>query len=65
MRLKSKPFTMWTASGVWVTNVLAWSRTLLGLLGKNDQAKIQIELTPNQFKLHAGQPYFLPAYMFQ
>jgi protease-4 len=40
-------------------------RNLLRFAGKNDQTKIQIELTPNQFKLQAGRMYFLPAYMFQ
>ena len=40
-------------------------RNLLRFFGKNDQAKIQIELAPNQFKLQAGKLYFLPGYMFQ
>ena len=40
-------------------------RTLFRYVGKNDRTKIQIELTPNQFKLQAGRLYFLPAYMFQ
>jgi hypothetical protein len=34
-------------------------------MGKNDRTKIQIELTPNQFKLQTGKLYFLPGYMFQ
>ena len=40
-------------------------RNLFRFMGKNDRAKIQIELTPNQFKLQAGHLYFLPSYMFQ
>ena len=40
-------------------------RNLFRLMGQNDKAKIQIELTPNQFKLQAGHMYFLPGYMFQ
>ena len=40
-------------------------RNLFRYMGKNDRTKIQIELTPNQFKLQAGRLYFLPAYMFQ
>jgi protease IV len=40
-------------------------RNLLRFMGKNDKAKIQIELTPNQFKAQAGKLYFLPSYMFQ
>jgi protease-4 len=40
-------------------------RNLFRFMGKNDKAKIQIELTPNQFKLQAGHLYFLPSYMFQ
>jgi protease IV len=39
-------------------------RNLFRYMGKND-TKIQVELTPNQFKLQAGRMYFLPAYMFQ
>jgi protease-4 len=40
-------------------------RNLLRLWGKNDRAKIQIQLTPNQFKVQSGKLYFLPSYMFQ
>jgi protease-4 len=40
-------------------------RNLLKLWGKNDRAKIQIQLTPNQFKVQSGKLYFLPSYMFQ
>ena len=40
-------------------------RNLLRFVGKNDRTKIQIELTPNQFKLQTGKLYFLPGYMFQ
>lgn len=40
-------------------------RNLFRFMGKNDQAKIQIELSPTQLKLQAGKMYFLPAYMFQ
>src|SRR5882724_11883360 len=40
-------------------------RNLFRLWGKNDKAKIQIELTPNQFKVQSGKLYFLPSYMFQ
>jgi len=40
-------------------------RNFLRLWGKNDKAKIQIELTPNQFKVQSGKLYFLPSYMFQ
>ena len=40
-------------------------RNLLRLWGKNDNAKIQIQLTPNQFKVQSGKLYFLPSYMFQ
>jgi len=40
-------------------------RNLLRLVGKNDQTKIQVELTPHQFKLESGKMYFLPGYMFQ
>jgi protease-4 len=40
-------------------------RNLFRFMGQNDKAKIQIELTPQQLKLHAGQMYFLPSYMFQ
>jgi protease-4 len=39
-------------------------RNLLRFMGKNDNAKIQIQLTPDVFKLQAGHMYFLPAYMF-
>jgi protease-4 len=40
-------------------------RNLFRYMGKNDRTKIQIELTPNQFKLQTGKLYFLPGYMFQ
>ncbi|MGD0017437.1 MAG: signal peptide peptidase SppA [Verrucomicrobiia bacterium] len=40
-------------------------RNVFRLLGQNDHAKIQLELTPNQLKLQSGKLYFLPAYMFQ
>ncbi|HUJ11974.1 MAG TPA: signal peptide peptidase SppA [Verrucomicrobiae bacterium] len=40
-------------------------RNLLRLFGENDRTKIQVELTPNRFKLQSGQLYFLPGYMFQ
>jgi protease-4 len=40
-------------------------RNLFRYMGKSDKTKIQIELTPNQFKLQAGKLYFLPGYMFQ
>jgi len=40
-------------------------RNLFRFMGKNDKTKIQIELTPNQFKVQAGRMYFLPSYMFQ
>jgi len=40
-------------------------RNLFRLLGaSNDKAKIQIQLTPNEFKLQTGHMYFLPSYMF-
>ncbi len=39
-------------------------RNLFRFLGKNDRAKIQIQLTPDEFKLQAGRMYFLPSYMF-
>jgi protease-4 len=39
-------------------------RNLFRLMGSNDKAKIQIQLTPNEFKLQTGQMYFLPSYMF-
>jgi len=37
---------------------------LLRYMGSNDRTKIQIQLTPNEFKLQAGRMYFLPSYMF-
>ena len=40
-------------------------RNLLRFVGQNDRTKIQIELTPNQFKLQTGKLYFLPGYLFQ
>ena len=40
-------------------------RNVLRMWGKNDRAKIQIQLTPNQFKVQSGRLYFLPSYMFQ
>ncbi len=40
-------------------------RNLLRLWGKNDKTKLQIQLTPNQFKVQSGKLYFLPSYMFQ
>jgi len=40
-------------------------RNLFRFMGKNDKTKIQIELTPNQFKVQSGHMYFLPSYMFQ
>ncbi len=39
-------------------------RNLLRFMGKNDNAKIQIQLTPDVLKLQAGHMYFLPSYMF-
>ncbi|MGA2605765.1 MAG: signal peptide peptidase SppA [Verrucomicrobiia bacterium] len=39
-------------------------RNLFRLMGSNDKAKIQIQLTPNEFKLQTGRMYFLPSYMF-
>ena len=39
-------------------------RNLLRFVGKNDNAKIQIQLTPDVLKLQAGHMYFLPSYMF-
>jgi protease-4 len=37
---------------------------LLRFVESNDRTKIQIQLTPNEFKLQAGRMYFLPSYMF-
>jgi protease IV len=39
-------------------------RNVLRFMGKNDRAKIQIQLTPEEFKLQAGHMYFMPSYMF-
>jgi protease-4 len=39
-------------------------RNLFRFMGSNDKAKIQIQLTPNEFKLQTGRMYFLPSYMF-
>jgi ClpP class serine protease len=38
---------------------------LLRYLGKSDNARIQIQLSPEPLKLESGKLYFLPAYMFQ
>jgi protease-4 len=40
-------------------------RNVLRLFGKADQAKIQIQIAPDQLKLETGKLYFLPANMFQ
>ena len=40
-------------------------RSLFRMMGPTDRAKIQIELSPSQFKLESGKFYFLPAYLFQ
>jgi protease IV len=39
-------------------------RNVLRLMGKNDRTKIQVQLTPEEFKLQAGRMYFMPSYMF-
>ncbi|HVM62980.1 MAG TPA: signal peptide peptidase SppA [Verrucomicrobiae bacterium] len=43
-------------------------RNLFRFMGNSNnsssKAKIQIELTPNEFKLQTGHMYFLPSYMF-
>jgi hypothetical protein len=41
-------------------------RHLLRIFGKNDQTKIQVQLTSAPaLKLDTGKLYFLPSYMFQ
>jgi protease-4 len=40
-------------------------RNLFRFMGKSDNTKLQVELTPNQLKLQAGRLYFLPGFMFQ
>lgn len=40
-------------------------RYVLRLFGKADQAKIQIQIAPEQLKLETGKLYFLPPHMFQ
>ncbi len=40
-------------------------RNALRIFGKNEQAKIQIQISPEQLKLETGKLYFLPSNMFQ
>ena len=40
-------------------------RNFFRFLGESKAPKLQIEVSPNHFKLEAGKLYFLPAYMFQ
>jgi len=40
-------------------------RNLARLLGSNDRAKIEVNITPTGSKLESGKLYFLPAYMYQ
>lgn len=40
-------------------------RNALRIFSKNDQAKIQIQISPEQLKLETGKLYFLPPNMFQ
>jgi protease-4 len=40
-------------------------RNLFRFMGKNDAAKLQIQISPNRLALESGKLYFLPPHMFQ